>query len=105
MWRKHATRLLAEWLSMNILISMNTLNPTSFALAGRQCTGTQGLTLFTGAPRIVDFPLKSKVSDVFSSVHLFREVPTVAAEAVKGLVRPVVYLRPELSSLSIRGFP
>ena len=28
MWRKHATRLLAEWLSMNILISMNTLNPT-----------------------------------------------------------------------------
>ena len=29
---------------------------------------------------------------------------TVAAEAVKGLVRPVVYLRPELSPLSIRGF-
>ena len=28
MWRKHATRLLAEWLSMNILLSMNTLNPT-----------------------------------------------------------------------------
>ena len=34
MWRKHATRLLAEWLSMNILISMNTLNPTSNALHG-----------------------------------------------------------------------